>query len=158
MSRVPLAEVPGNSFERAMGNRPEILEKWSELDALMRFGGTLTPHLKEEVRRSLAPGIGCVFCASLGDPAAEHAKEESLAIAYAQMLVDDPSAIDDSTFDVLREEFSDEQIVELTVWSVFMIAGQEFGAVMKLPPATGEELDVYTQWRRDGEAAAAAAS
>jgi alkylhydroperoxidase family enzyme len=99
-----------------------------------------------------------VFCASLGDPAGEHAKQESLAIAYAQMLADDPRAIDDATFDVLREDFSEEQIVELTLWSLFMIAGQAFGAVMKLPPATAEELDVYMQWRRDGEAAAASAS
>jgi alkylhydroperoxidase family enzyme len=158
VSRVRVTETEGNSFERAMANRPEILEKWSELDALMRFSGTLDPHLKEEVRRSLAPGIGCVFCASLGEPAAEHAKQESLAIAYAQMLLDDPRAIEDSTFDVLREEFSDEQIVELTAWSLFMIAGQAFGAVMKLPPATPEELEVYLQWRRDGEAAAASAS
>jgi hypothetical protein len=140
-----------------MANRPEIRAKWAELDELMRFGGTLSPQLKEEVRRSLAPGIGCVFCASLGDVAPEHAKKESLAIAYAQMLLDDHRAIEDSTFDVLREEFSDEQIVELTAWSLFMIAGQAFGAVMKLPPATPEELDVYQQWRRDGEAAAATA-
>jgi alkylhydroperoxidase family enzyme len=158
MSRVQAVPMAGNSFERAMANRPEILEKWSELDALMRFSGTLSPDLKEEVRRSLAPGIGCVFCASLGEAAPEHAKQESLAIAYAQMLADDARGIEDSTFEVLREEFSDEQIVELTAWSLFMIAGQAFGAVKKLPPATPEELDVYLQWRRDGEAAAAAAS
>lgn len=160
MARVEPAPVEGNLYQRTMGHRPEILERWFELDALIRFGGTFSPHLKEEVRRSLAPGVGCVFCASLGKGADEHPDpKESLAIAFAQQILENASdlqAIDDSLFEVLRTEFSEGEIVELTCWILFMIAAQAFGAVMKLGPATDEELAVYAQWRRDGEEAALA--
>ena len=161
MTRIPPAPIEGNNYERVMGHRPEILTKWFELDSLMRFSGTLSPHLKEEVRRSLAPGVGCVFCASLGRAADEHPDvKESLAIAFAQQVFEqslDLENLDESVFDVLREEFSDEEIVELTCWVLFMIAAQGFGAVMKLAPAPTDQIDAYTQWRRDGEAAAAVA-
>jgi alkylhydroperoxidase family enzyme len=155
MARIPLADIEGNSMERAQGHCPELASEWMRLDAFMRFQGTLSPKLKEEVRRSLAPGVGCVFCASLGDPAPEHPDpKEALAIAYAQMILENHREIDDSTFDVLKEEFSTEQIVELTSWILFMIASQAFGAIMKVEPASGDELAAYQQWRRDGEAAA----
>ena len=161
MTRIPPAPIEGNNYERVMGHRPEILTKWFELDSLMRFSGMLSPHLKEEVRRSLAPGVGCVFCASLGRAADEHPDvKESLAIAFAQQVFEqslDLENLDASVFDVLREEFSDEEIVELTCWVLFMIAAQGFGAVMKLAPAPADQIDAYTQWRRDGEAAAAVA-
>jgi hypothetical protein len=102
----------------------------------------------------LASGIGCVFCASFGEPACDHAREEWLAIIYAHILADDPSAIDDTTFDLLQKEFWTEQVVGLTVWSLSVIAGQQLGAVMKLLPVTSDDRDVYTHWRLEGEAAA----
>src|SRR5437763_696338 len=107
MSRVAPADIDGNSYERVMARRPEIVGKWFELDALMRFGGVLDVELKEEVRRSLAPEVGCVFCASLAAAKVEYPdRREALAVAYAQLLRD-PKAIDDATFDVLREEFTE---------------------------------------------------
>jgi alkylhydroperoxidase family enzyme len=153
--RIEPASIDGNQYERTMGHRPEILAKWFELDETIRFAGTLPPALKEEVRRSLAPGVGCVFCASLGTAAHEHPDaRESLAIAYAEMLRQDPNGIDDDTFGVLKQEFSDAEIVELTAWSLFMIAAQAFGAVFKIEPATADEIAAYAQWRHEGEAAA----
>jgi hypothetical protein len=157
MSRIAAAKVEGNSYERVMAHRPEILGSWFELDALMRFTGLLDPELKEEIRRSLAPDVGCVFCASLAEAKGDHPERpEALAVAYAQLLRD-PKAVDDAMFDVLRGEFSDAEIVELTCWALFMIAAQGFGAVMRIPPATEQEAEVYEQWRREGKAAAAAA-
>lgn len=151
------ADVDGNEYERLIGHRPDIAELFDGLDEHMRFTGLLSPELKEEVRRSLAPEIGCVFCASLGDAKPEHVdRREALAVAYAGLLRD-PKQIDDATFEVLREEFSDPEIVELTCWSLFMICSQGFGAVMGTAAATEEELETYTEWRRDGEAAAAKA-
>lgn len=156
MPRIAPANIDGNSYERVMAHRPEILGKWFELDALMRFTGLLDAELKEEVRRSLAPTVGCTFCSSLAVAKAEYPdRREELAIAYAQLLRD-PKAIDDAMFDVLREEFTEEEIVELTCWSLFMIAAQGFGAVMGIPTATEQEVGVYEEWRRDGEAAAVA--
>ena len=157
--RIPPSTVGTNSYERAMGHRPDVLQQWFALDATLRFGGTLPAELKEEVRRALASGVGCTYCASLGHPdAATRDPQTSLAVAFAETLWNnsaDLHAVDDAVFDVLREEFSVEQVVELTCWVLFLFAAQGFGAVMRLPGATDDELAGYLQWRREGTAAAA---
>lgn len=152
MTRIAPTAVGANVYERTMGHRPEILEEWFRLDATMRFGGTLDPGLKEEVRRVLADGVGCTYCSSLGRPdAAARSAQTALAVAFAEILWDNCTAlasVDDSVFEVLTEEFSDAQIVELTCWILFLFAAQGFGAVMHLPPATPDELAGYQEWRR----------
>jgi alkylhydroperoxidase family enzyme len=159
MPRVPLSDVEGNVFFRAMGHRIEIAEDWAKLDGLIRFTGELDPYLKEEVRRSLALGIGCRFCASLGDPEPEkHDKRTALAVAFSQSVfadISDLHGLDDEHFDVLRTEFSNAEIVELVCWILFLVAAQGFGAIMKLPEATSTELDDYLEWRAAGSAQAA---
>ncbi len=161
MSRIRPAAVEGNAFQKMMGHRPEIVEKWFALDSSMRFGGLLEPALKEEVRRSLAEGIGCRFCASLGEPdPATRDKRTALAVAFAETVFanfDDLHALDDEVFEVLKAEFSEPEIVELAIWTLFMIAGQAFGALMKVRRSTPEELQEYMDWRAAGEAEAKAA-
>ena len=162
MSRIPPADVEGNAFQRILGHRPEIVEKWFALDSGMRFSGLLAPDLKEEVRRSLADGIGCRFCASLGDPdPGRRDARTSLAVTFAEIVltnIQDLRSIDDTVFDVLKAEFSDAEIVELSVWTLFMIAGQAFGALMQVRESTPDELEGYVAWRAAGEAAARAAA
>lgn len=156
MTRIQPADIPGaNIFNRTLGRVPAIMEANAALDAAIRFSPVLSGALKEEVRRSTASGIGCEFCASLGDPKTDHVdRAESLAVAFAQMVIDDPNAIEDSAFEVLREEFTEDQIVELVAWICFVIlGGQTFGAVMRLPAATSDELTAYTEWRVAGATA-----
>src|SRR5712691_400690 len=143
MSRIAAANVEGNSYERVMAHRPEILGSWFELDALMRFTGLLDPELKEEIRRSLAPDVGCVFCASLAQAKGDHPEQrEALAVAYAQLLRD-PKAVDDAMFDVLREEFSDAEIVEL--WATWC------GSCRFLAPAVETLADEFAGRLRVGK-------
>ena len=159
MSRLSLAPIEGNVFQKAMGLRPDIMKAWFELDEEIRFKGELDPRLKEEVRRNLALGIGCEFCSSLGAPSPDtYDRKVSLAVAFAQLVFDnvhDLRAIDDEQFAVLREEFSEAAIVELVCWSLFLIAAQGFGAIMKIRPANPDELGDYNDWRAAGEAQAA---
>jgi len=159
VSRIPLADVEGNVFFRAMGHRIEIANEWAKLDGLIRFTGELDPYLKEEVRRALALGIGCRFCSSLGDPEPhKHDKKTRLAVAFAQAMfanISDLHALDDENFDVLRSEFSTAAIVELICWVLFLVAAQGFGAIMKLPEATPDELTDYLEWRAAGQVEAA---
>jgi alkylhydroperoxidase family enzyme len=162
MSRIAPAAVEGNAFQQIMGHRPEIVEKWFALDSTMRFSGLLAPDLKEEIRRALADGIGCRFCASLGapDPGRRDVRM-SLAVSFAEIVLanfQDLRSIEDEVFAALKAEFSDAEIVELSIWTLFMIAGQAFGALMRVRPSTPEELKDYVAWRAAGEAAAKAAA
>jgi alkylhydroperoxidase family enzyme len=141
MPRITPLPVDGNSYFRIFGHIPKVAEGWKSLDAELRFGGSLDPELKEQVRRSMAPGLGCEFCATLGGaPDDRPDPKVALAIAYAQALLDDHRDLDESLFSLLREEFSEAEIVELTFWICFMTAGQMFGAIMDVGPATDEDM------------------
>src|SRR5215213_597992 len=121
MPRVePVAVTPdGNAVSnsllaRVLGRRPEVLRAFGRLDSALRFKGLLPLALKEEVRLATAGGVGCEYCDSLGEPEADHGDARtSLAVGFAQMVAQDPSGIDDAMFGILREEFSDDEIVEL---------------------------------------------
>jgi alkylhydroperoxidase family enzyme len=149
----PAAPLPdGNAvtnglLARVMRRRPDILEAFGRLDATIRFHGQLPGTLKEAVRRATATRVGCDYCASLAQGERERPPadiRESLAVAFALQVAEDPDGITDGEFDVLREEFSEEEIVELVAFICFVaIAGQMFGAVLGLEPASLEEAAAY---------------
>ena len=150
VARIAPAELEGNAVQssllaRVLGRRPEILKAFAGLDAATRFHGRLPAKMKESIRRATAGEVGCDYCISLGTYEPNHEdKRESLAVAFALMIADDPKGISDAQFDVLREEFDEEEIVELVAYTCFVaIAGQLFGATMKLEPAPAEEVEAY---------------
>ncbi len=152
VSRIPPAELDGNAVQTSLlasvlGRRPEILAAFAKLDAATRFNGLLPVSMKEQIRRATAGVVGCEYCQSLGTHVPnDEERRESLAVAFALMVADDPTGISDAQFDVLREEFSEEEIVELVAFICFVaIAGQLFGATMALEPASPEEAAAYGQ-------------
>src|SRR6266550_2777988 len=137
MPRIEPAEIEGNAVQssllaRVLARRPEVLRAFGRLDNTVRFHGLLPMDLLEAVRRVTAGEVGCVYCASLGAPRTEHPDSRTaVATAFAQLVAQDPAGITDSQFEVLREEFDEEEIVELVAYICFVsIAGQMFGAVM----------------------------
>jgi alkylhydroperoxidase family enzyme len=134
-----------------MAHRPEILRPWAALDA--EFFGTsslVENSIKEEARRTLAQGAGCQFCASLGTPREEHPHpREALAVAFAELIANDHHQIDENMFAVLREEFSEDEIVELLAWICFKLGSNIFGALMKLAPATPDQVEGYAAFAAD---------
>jgi alkylhydroperoxidase family enzyme len=150
MARVTPAELDGNAVQtsllaRVLGRQPEVLKAFGRLDAASRFHGSLPASMKEAIRRATAGEIGCEYCQSLGayQPSPDN-QRESLAVAYALMIAEDAKSITDGQFDVLREEFSEDEIVELTAFICFVaIAGQLFGAALKLEPASEDEAAAY---------------
>lgn len=137
--------VTNSVLARVMGRRPEILTAFARLDATTRFHGVLSPSLKESLRRATAGQIGCEYCASLaGDRPDEAGQRESLAVAFAQLIAQDPAGITDAQFDVLRAEFTEPEIVELVAFVCLVgVAGQMFGAVMRLEAADPQEAAEY---------------
>jgi alkylhydroperoxidase family enzyme len=150
MPRIEPAEMEGNAITssllaRVMGRCPDVLRAFGRLDNQLRFRGNLPMDLLESVRRATAGEIGCVYCASLGTPRTDYPDSRTaVATAFAELVAQDPSGITDSQFDVLREEFSEEEIVELVAYICFVsIGGQMFGAVMGLEAAPPEEAAAY---------------
>ena len=145
MLRIPPSELGDTSADRVMGHRPELLAVWDALKhALGGSSSTLSPELKEQVRRTLALRTGCEFCASLGRPAAEQPDpKSSLAVAFAEAVATDHTAISDAQVKVLFEEFTIPQVVELLIWIAFEYAGQMFGALIGDQPATADERAAF---------------
>jgi alkylhydroperoxidase family enzyme len=134
MARISFSDVEESAFGQLLGHNPEILKAWRELEAVVYRAGTLGPELKEQVRSALAFGNGCEYCQAFGTrpSAVQPDPKISLALAFTDMFLQDHTAIDESAFDVLREEFTEAQISELVAFICFVSAGQRFGATMKL--------------------------
>lgn len=145
MPRIEPSALGTTTADRVMGHRPEILEAWENLKhALLGPSSTLSPHLKEEVRRALAQQTGCQFCASLGRPDEDHDdRKESLAVAFADAVALDHTAISEAQVKVLLDEFTVPQLVELLMWISFEYAGQMFGCLIGDEPATAEEKRAF---------------
>ncbi len=138
--------VTNSLLARVMGRCPDILRAFGRLDNAIRFHGRLPGELKEAVRRATAGEIGCLYCRSLGAPREDLDARESLAVAFAQAIAQDPSGITEAQFDVLRQEFDEEEIVELVAFTCLVaISGQMFGAVMGLEAASEQEAGSYQE-------------
>lgn len=138
--------VTNSVLARVLGRRPEILRAFGGLDAATRFHGLLPQSLKEALRRATAGEVGCAYCASLehGAPPRDLDERESVAVAFAQLVAADPAGITDSQFAVLREHFTEDEIVEIVAFVCLVgVAGQMFGAVMGLEAAEPEEAAAY---------------
>jgi alkylhydroperoxidase family enzyme len=146
--RIPPSALGDTTADRILGHRPELLEAWTSLKhALVGPSSTLSPRLKEEVRRTLAQRTGCAYCASLGRPALEpHDRQESLAVAFADAVAADHTAISDAQFAVLLDEFTIPQVVELLTWIAFEHAGQMLGSLIGDEPATPDEVRAFAAW------------
>lgn len=151
MTRIPLSDVGESRADRMLGNRPEILRAWKELEhALVGEGSLLDSDLKEQVRRTLAQRTGCAYCASLGQPEAEHPDlAEARSVAFAELIAEDHRAVTDGEVAALFEVFGTGQVVELLVFICFEYAGQMLGALMGDEPASDEEKRVFHAWIAD---------
>lgn len=136
--------VTNNMLSRVLARRPEILGAFARLDNATRFHGLLPTELKETVRRATAGTVGCVYCQSLGAPRTDLDPREALAVAFAEAVAQDPAGITDGQFDVLRGEFSEDEIVELVAFICLVaISGQMFGAVLALEATSAQEAAAY---------------
>lgn len=56
----------------------------------------------------------------------------SLAKSFALLVAENHHDVDDEVINVLKENFSDNEISELCAFICFIIASQKFGAVLNL--------------------------
>lgn len=135
-AHIPLSSVGSTNYERVMGHAPHVLKPWSALEATFFHDSLLPSDLLEQVRRTLTLGHGCEYCqAKAGPPDTAHGVlRVSLAVALAQAFSEDHRSIQAKQIEVLREHFSDPELVELTAFISFMWAGGTFGKVLGIRP------------------------
>ncbi|WP_433207181.1 carboxymuconolactone decarboxylase family protein [Nocardia sp. CA-107356] len=135
MPRITPSEHGSTGFEKLLGHNPDILRSWNHVEKTIAENGHLSRDLKEQVRRVLAFGNGCQYCQAWGHAADTHPDpKESLAVGFAEMMLQGPQLITDQQFEVLKEEFDDAEISELLAWITFITASQTIGAVLQLRP------------------------
>ncbi|NPC91569.1 carboxymuconolactone decarboxylase family protein [Bacillus sp. WMMC1349] len=133
MTRINLTDKGDTPFQQLLGYSENLLSSWTALAEELSNDGFLAKELKEQVRRVLAQGNGCEYCKAKGKPEASNHEKTSLAMGFAEVFLAQRDHISDRQFAVLKELFSEEEIVELTAFICFTTAQQYFGALMKLP-------------------------
>jgi AhpD family alkylhydroperoxidase len=141
-----------------MANAPDVLKPMMAFQAALKAHSKLPPRLRELVRLRVAFHNQCRSCMATRSPAAlddgltedlvcslekpqeacDLTPQEKAALAYADLASTNHFAITDETFDMLREHFTDEQIVELGVSIGMAIGFGRFGAALHMVDALPE--------------------
>lgn len=119
--------------------------------------GSVEPHIHELMRLKAGEINRCAYCASVRSQAVrdevapkedavfdevegdELNRREELAVRLSEQMSGDPNYIDDDFFDELREEYTDEEIVELVFACAVMNFGNKFNITMTLDSAEGSQ-------------------
>ncbi|MEO2205218.1 carboxymuconolactone decarboxylase family protein [Paenibacillus pabuli] len=135
MPRISYSSTGDTPFQQLLGHNEQILKNWTKLEQAFYQDGELDGDLKEQVRRTLAFGNGCKYCQAKGKAVLDQKDSKiSLVVGFAELFVNHRSSINQATFDVLRQEFSETEIAELCSFVCFTTASQMFGAIMDLQP------------------------
>ncbi|WP_416291808.1 carboxymuconolactone decarboxylase family protein [Paenibacillus illinoisensis] len=135
MPRISYSSTGKTPFQQLLGHNEQILKNWNKLEQAFYQDGELDVDLKEQVRRTLAFGNGCKYCQAKGKAVLDQKDSKiSLAVGFAELFLYHRSSINQATFDVLRQEFSETEIAELCSFICFTTASQMFGAIMDLQP------------------------
>jgi len=121
-----------NAFLRAMANRPEVLKAFVPLYGAIVGPGSVDRRVKSLVYLTCSYANECAFCIAANTPGARKAgvtgeelqalhtgqdhpfsEPERAAIRYARELTQTAAA--DETQAALREHFTGEQVVEITL-------------------------------------------
>ncbi len=135
-TRISTSSTGESPFQRLLGHNPVILAKWAILEEAFWENTSLEKDLLEQVRRTLAFGNKCRYCMAKGKPKQEDlSQRESLATAFAELFLLDHLSITEGHFEILREAFSEKEILEICAFICFITGSQKLGAIMNLEPA-----------------------
>ncbi|HWB99229.1 MAG TPA: carboxymuconolactone decarboxylase family protein [Bryobacteraceae bacterium] len=140
-----------NHFFRLMANRPEVLKNFIPLYGSIVGPGSVDRRIKELVYLTTSYFNKCAYCSAAhqasalkagvteaemqalrGGEVAGFSAPEQAAIRYARELAETANAV--SSRAVLREHFSGEQIVELTLTAAIANFTNRFNNGLELQP------------------------
>ncbi|MGM0923029.1 MAG: carboxymuconolactone decarboxylase family protein [Bacillota bacterium] len=135
MARIIESKFGETPFQKLLGHNKEIMNGWTRLGEELEKDAKLSSHLKEQVRRTLAQSNSCEYCKAKGKPEPDLFNEKiSIAVGFAEVFSKQKGNIPNTTFNVLKEYFYDEEISELCAFITFTTASQYFGAILALEP------------------------
>jgi alkylhydroperoxidase family enzyme len=155
-----VAELDGDgNLQRVVARRPEILEGFQAyLGAALRGEDSkIEPHIKELMRLKSAEINRCTYCGTVriqdvrdkvgpkeddlfGDlEPTSLTTREALAVEFAKQMGGDPNYITDEFFDELREEFTDDEILELVMTECVYKMGHTISNTLQV--GTSDEND-----------------
>jgi AhpD family alkylhydroperoxidase len=146
-----------------LDHQPELFAAFNRLYGTLWTDGAVDEPTKEVARLRNARVTGCNICKNLrfagarDDGLTEAQIDEidddysssdlperyKLAVRYADVIIGDPAGMPDDLKTALLEEFSEEQIVELTLTTAFAMAFSK-AAVAWGPPPEMPVLEVPT--------------
>jgi len=134
MTRIELSDYGNSPFEKLIGHNKTVLDKWIDLEVALFSETKLDKNLLEQVRRTIAFENECEYCmVKAGKPNFDLTEKRiSSATAFAQLFAIDHKSINDKHFDILREEFSEQEISELCSFISFITACQKLGRIYNL--------------------------
>jgi alkylhydroperoxidase family enzyme len=134
MTRIKLSEYGNSPFEKLIGHNKIVLDKWIDLEVALFSETKLDKNLLEQVRRTIAFENECEYCmVKSGKPNFDLTEKRiSSATAFAQFFAIDHKSINDKHFDILREEFTEQEISELCSFISFITACQKLGRIYNL--------------------------
>ena len=155
MARIKVPEGERPEIERVWALTPDLGGTVGQLSMQVNGKDRLLPwRVREAARMKIAHINGCSVCmgwrtpelakhgvseelyAHVNEPGhAEYSAPESLAIEYAEKFATDHRSIDDAFFARLKEQFSDEEILELTICIGDWMAFGRLTAVLDLDEA-----------------------
>jgi alkylhydroperoxidase family enzyme len=134
-ARISFSKNGETPFQQLLGHNKEILEKWNALSNVLSEDSLLSADLKEQIRRSLAQQNQCEYCKAKEKPDLSKLDEStSLAAAFAEVMLKTNGSPGNSTVQLLKTTFTEQQISELCAYICFTIASQWFGAALGLKP------------------------
>jgi AhpD family alkylhydroperoxidase len=156
-----------------MAKSPKAVKAMFAFQGAMKSASTMSPRMRELIRLRVAFHNQCRSCmavryqgavddgvteglvCSLEKPqdAPDLTPAEKAALAYADLAATDHFSIDDSTFDRLREHFSESQIIELGLHVASCIGFGRFAAslhmVDALPEAYKQDSGKIAPWTHE---------
>ena len=140
-----------SAFFRVMANRPEALKNFPPFYSAVLGAGSVERRIKAEVYLAVSFANRCAFCSAThmaggrkagltdeeigairGEKDAGFSDPERAALAYARELTRTASAL--QTRDALRQHFTDEQVVEITLVAAMANFTNRFNNALDVQP------------------------
>lgn len=161
------AGKPGPEFQSIRAHVPGVMRSFTESRRWVYHEGVLEFELKELVRAYIAIAGDCAYCSQQGvardmsandetrealldfEKSGSYTERQKVAFRFADAIMWDPVLADDQLWSGLKDEFSEEEIVELGYWIGFTFGGQRF---LKTLGATQGQLQEAMDRAADGAA------